>query len=164
MLQGLADQFQIPAALALARLVRDRAAITFLAAADIFAFQSDRLYRLPAAAFARITFAAFATALCAASAENSRSFLYGQNMHSNQVMAALALTRLVGNKIALAVVLAVAYIINVAFVGRDKHSDNRKQKQRANRRDDRSLHTELLLPAKYMMKRNCSDSFYSTVR
>ena len=35
MLQGLADQFQIPAALALARLVRDRAAITFLAATDI---------------------------------------------------------------------------------------------------------------------------------
>ena len=76
-LKRSADLFQVLATMAFAGLVRDRAAIASLAAADILAFQSDHFYRLPAPALAWVTFAALATAIAATSAENARALLDG---------------------------------------------------------------------------------------
>ena len=135
-----------------AGLVRDRAAIAIRAAADILAFQADHLHRLSTAAFARIRFAALAAALSAASAENPCAFLYCQDMHLDQLRTAFAFAWLVGDKVAFAVVFAVADIINLALVGRYKHADNREQKQSTDCSDEHSFHTSLLLPGKCKMK------------
>ena len=135
-----------------AGLVRDRAAIAIRATADILAFQADHLHRLSTGAFARIRFAALAAALSAASAENSRTFLYCQDMHLDQLRTALAFARLVGDKITFAVIFAVAYVINLALIGRNKHADSREQKQYADCSDDHSFHMSLLLPGKCKMK------------
>ena len=125
-LRILADQFQILAAVTFAGLVRDCAAMAIRAAANMLAFQSDDLCRLPTSALARVACAALSAALSAASAENSCAFLYCQNMHLNQLRNALACARLVGDKIAFAVVFAVSDIINLTLVSRDNHAYNRK--------------------------------------
>ena len=135
-----------------AGLVRYRAAIAIRAAADILAFQADHLHRLPTAALARVLFAALAATLSATPAENSSAFLYREDMHLSQLRTALAFARFVGDKIAFAVVFAVADIINLALVGRYKHADNREQKQSTDCSDDHSFHTSLLLLGKCKMK------------
>jgi hypothetical protein len=110
--------------MAFAGLVRDCAAIAVGAtAADIFPFQTGQFYRLPAAAFAGVALAEFATAIRAAPAKNPGVLLDGQYMHRRKLGAAFAFAGFVGHEIALAVIFAVADIIGLALVRRNQHAD-----------------------------------------
>jgi hypothetical protein len=133
---------QILAAVALARLVRDRAAIAVRsAAAYIFSFQAGRFDRLSATAFAWIAFAALATAIPAAAAKNPSSFLNGQEMHRNKSRSTTAFARFGRNEIAFAVIFTITYVVRLALVCGDEHADCGKQKYHRHCRDNRSLHT-----------------------
>ena len=99
-------------------LIRDCKAVAARSAvADIFSLQSSGLHRLPASAFARITFASLTGAVLPASAKNSRSLLNGQKMHRRKAGPAITLTRLLGDEVTFAVILAIADIIFLAGFG-----------------------------------------------
>jgi hypothetical protein len=127
-------------------LVRDRAAIAVRPAiADIFSLQADCLDRFPTAAFAWVALAAFTGAIRAASAKYSRTFLNGQNMHRSKSGSATAFAGLVRNKVAFAVILTVADIINFALIRGNKELDRSKQKQCTQNQNNSSSHRLFLL-------------------
>jgi len=103
---------------ALAGLVRDRSAVAVgPTVANILPFQAGHFHRLSATAFAWIALAALAAAILAATAENSRTFLDGQDMHCSKSRAASAFARFTGYEVAFAVILAIADIIGFAVIG-----------------------------------------------
>jgi len=144
--RSLANQLQILAAMTFSGFIRDRAAIAIRATADIFALQSDHLHRLSTAALARVAFAALTAALSAAPAKNSSAFLYREDMHLSQLRTALAFARLVGDKIAFAIVFAVADVVDLVLISRDKHANNREKKQYRGRCDDCFFHAKTPFP------------------
>jgi hypothetical protein len=145
---SLAYLLESLAALAFARLIRDcKAAACWPTIADIFPFQADRFYRFPATALARIGFAPLASAIIAAPAKDTGSFFNGQKMHCRKGRAAIALARLISDKVAFAVIFAVADIIRIPCVCRNKRPDYPKQKQAAQSQNNCSFHSTILLIA-----------------
>jgi hypothetical protein len=144
--KGLAYLLEGLAAFAFARLIRDgETAACRPAIAGIFPFQADCFYRFPATALARIGFAPFARAIIAASAKNSGTLLNSQKMHCRKGRAAIALARLISDKVAFAVIFAVADIIRSPRVCRNERPDYSKQQQATQSQNDCLFHSTILL-------------------
>ena len=108
--------------MAFARLVGDRPAIAAGAAiANILPFQPDGLHRHSTSAFARIGLASLTGTVSAHAAKNTQTLLNRQNMHLDKRRSAAALSRLIRDEIAFAIILAIADII-------DTYSENRISK------------------------------------
>jgi hypothetical protein len=114
----LDNLLQILAAGTFPRLVRDRVALAIASTtAYILAFEADLLDRLAASALFRISLASFAGTFGAASAKNCRVLVvYCQQVHGHEVLAAGALSGLLSNGVAFAIIIAVADIIDLALV------------------------------------------------
>ncbi len=133
----------LPAA-ALAGLVRDGAAVAASPArADILALKTHHLYRFPAPALAGIVLASFARAIRPAPAEDRLVLLDRQKVHGDQVTPTLAFPRLFRDRVARAVVLAVAHIIDLTLVRRDdqncRYEECNNRQQNEHLFHDRSL-------------------------
>ena len=105
------------AAAAFTRLVGNRAALAIVAAAaNVFSFDVDLFYRLPASALVRVGLVQITGAFRSAPAENSRILLDRQEVHFHQLASALARAGFFRDRTARAVIFAIANVVNLAHV------------------------------------------------